>query len=103
MNAEHARTHTRTHTHTRERSGSVVECFTRDRGGRGFDPHRHHCIVFLSRHIYPSLVLVQHRKTRPYITEILLMGRKESIKRTHTHTLARTHKRAHTHTRLPIY
>ena len=26
----------------------------------------------------PSLVLVQPRKTRPYITEILLMGRKES-------------------------
>ena len=30
------------------------------------------------RHIYPSLVLVQPRKTRPYITERLLMGRKES-------------------------
>ena len=29
-------------------------------------------------HIYPSLVLVQPRKTRPYITERLLMGRKES-------------------------
>ena len=28
--------------------------------------------------IYPSLVLVQPRKTRPYITERLLMGRKES-------------------------
>ena len=27
---------------------------------------------------YPSLVLVQPRKTRPYITERLLMGRKES-------------------------
>ena len=32
----------------------------------------------LSRHIYPSLVLVQPRKTRPYITERLLIGRKES-------------------------
>ena len=32
-----------------------------------------------ARHIYPSLVvLVQHRKTCPYITEKLLMGRKES-------------------------
>ena len=30
-----------------------------------------------ARHIYPSLVLVQPRKTRPYITERLLMGRKE--------------------------
>ena len=31
-----------------------------------------------ARHIYPSLVLVQSRKTRPCITERLLMGRKES-------------------------
>ena len=31
-----------------------------------------------ARHIYPSLVLVQPRKTRPYIAERLLMGRKES-------------------------
>ena len=28
--------------------------------------------------MYPSLVLVQPRKTRPFITERLLMGRKES-------------------------
>ena len=27
---------------------------------------------------FPSLVLVQPRKNRPYITERLLMGRKES-------------------------
>ena len=31
-----------------------------------------------ARHISPSLVLVQPRKTRPYITERLLMVRKES-------------------------
>ena len=31
-----------------------------------------------ARHIYPSLVLVQPSKTRPCLTEILLMGRKES-------------------------
>ena len=31
----------------------------------------------LSKNINPSLVLVQPRKTRPFITEILLMGRKE--------------------------
>ena len=31
-----------------------------------------------ARHIYPSLVLVQPRKIRPYITEKLLMWRKES-------------------------
>ena len=31
-----------------------------------------------ARHINPRLVLVQPKKTRPYMTEILLMGRKES-------------------------
>ena len=44
----------------------------------GFEPHRRHCVVSLSKKINPSLVLVQPRKTRPYITERLLMGRKES-------------------------
>ena len=43
-----------------------------------FEPHRRHCIVSLSKNINPSLVLVQPRKTRPFITERLLMGRKES-------------------------
>ena len=46
--------------------------------GHGFKPHRHHCVVSLSKNINPSLVLVQPRKTSPFITEILLMGRKES-------------------------
>ena len=46
--------------------------------GRGFEPHRRHCVLSLSKNIYPSLVLVQPRKTRPFITERLLMGRKES-------------------------
>ena len=32
----------------------------------------------LSKNINPSLVLVQPRKTRPFITERLLMGRKAS-------------------------
>ena len=57
----------------RERSGSVVECLTRDprvRASLRCGP--------LERHIYPSSVLVQPRKTRPYIPERLLMGRKES-------------------------
>ena len=45
--------------------------------GRGFEPHRRHCVVSLSKNINPSLVLVQPRKTRPFITERLLMGRKE--------------------------
>ena len=44
----------------RERSGSVVECLTRDRGAVG-----------------SSLTGVT-RKTRPFITERLLMGCKES-------------------------
>ena len=46
--------------------------------GRGFEPHRRHCVVSLSKNINPSLVLVQPKKTRPFITERLLMGRKES-------------------------
>ena len=44
----------------------------------GFEPHRRHWVVSLSKNINPSLVLVQPRKTRPFITERLLMGRKES-------------------------
>ena len=48
------------------------------RRGRGFEPHRLHCVVSLSKNINPSLVLVQPRKTRPFITERLLMGPKES-------------------------
>ena len=43
--------------------------------GCGFEPHRRHCVVSLSKNINPSLVLVQPRKTRPIITERLLMGR----------------------------
>ena len=46
--------------------------------GRGFEPHQRHCVVSLSKNINPSLVLVQPRKTRPFITERLLMGGKES-------------------------
>ena len=37
-----------------------------------------HCVVSLSKNINPSLVLVQPRKTHPFITERLLMGHKES-------------------------
>ena len=46
--------------------------------GRGFEPHWRHCVVSLSRNINPGLVLVHPRKTRPFITERLLMGHKES-------------------------
>ena len=56
-------------------SGRVLDL--RPKGCR-FEPHRRHCIVSLSKNINPSLVLVQPRKTRPFITERLLMGRKES-------------------------
>ena len=53
-------------------SGRVLDSRPR---GRGFDPHRRHCVVSLSKNINPSLVLVQPRKIRPYLTERLLMGR----------------------------
>ena len=53
-------------------SGRVLDSRPR---GRGFEPHRRHCVVSLSKNIHPSLVLVQPRKTRPFITERLLMGR----------------------------
>ena len=56
-------------------SGRVLDSRSR---GRGFEPHRRHCVVSLSKNIDPSLVLVQPRKTRPFVNERLLMGRKES-------------------------
>ena len=46
--------------------------------GREFEPHWGHCVMSLSKNINPSLVLVQPRKTRSFITERLLMGGKES-------------------------
>ena len=54
--------------------------------GRGFEPHRRHCAVSLSKNINPSLVLVLPRKTRPFTTERLLMGRKESNQTKQTNT-----------------
>ena len=56
-------------------SGRVLDSRQR---GCGFKPHRLHCIVVMSKNINPSLVLVQPRKTRPFIIERLLMGHKES-------------------------
>ena len=56
-------------------SGRVLDLRPR---GHGFEPHRRHCVVSLRKNINPSLVLVQPRKTRPFVTERLLMGRKES-------------------------
>ena len=56
-------------------SGRVLDLRPR---GRGFEPHQRHCVVSLSMNINLSLVLVQPKKTRPFITERLLMGPKES-------------------------
>ena len=62
--------------------------------GSGLEPHRRHCVVSLSKNINPSLVLIQPRKTRPFITERLLMGLEESNQTNkdqpgHTHSLIR--------------
>ena len=43
-------------------SGRVLDSRSK---GCGFEPHRRHCVVVLE-HIYPSLVLVQPRKTIPH-------------------------------------
>ena len=56
-------------------SGRVLDSRWR---GSGFEPHRSHCVVSLSKNIKSSLVLVQLRKTSPLKTERLLMGHKES-------------------------
>ena len=56
-------------------SGRVLDSRPR---GREFELHRRHCVLSLSKNINPSLVLVQPRKTRPFLTERLLMGLKES-------------------------
>ena len=61
-----------------EGSGSVVECLTRDREAAGSSLTGFTVMCPWARHIDASLVLVQPRKTCPYITEKLLMGRKES-------------------------
>ena len=61
-----------------ERSGRVTTRVLASRPrGSGFEPGRRYCVVSLSKNINPSLVLVQPRKTRPFINERLLMGRKE--------------------------
>ena len=55
-------------------SGRVLDSRPR---GRGYESHRRVCVVSLSKNINPSLVLVKPSKTRPCLTERLLMGRKE--------------------------
>ena len=58
----------------RKRSGSVVECLTRDRRATGSNLTGVTALCPGARHIYPCLVLVQPRKTSPNITERLLTG-----------------------------
>ena len=55
----------------------MVDCLTRDRGAAGSSITGVTVLCPRARHINPSLVLVQTRYTSPYITERLLMGRKE--------------------------
>ena len=62
----------------REPSGSVVECLIQDREAPGSSLTGVTALCPWARHINPSLAVVQPRKTRPYITERLLMERKES-------------------------
>ena len=64
------------------RSGSVVECLTRDREAADSSLTGVTALCLRARHISPSLVMVQPRKTHPYITERLLMGRKEESNQT---------------------
>ena len=47
--------------------------------GHGFELHWCQCVVVLEQDTY---ILVQPRKTRPCLTERLLMGRKNQIKQT---------------------
>ena len=49
--------------------------------GRGFKPHQRHWVVSLSKN------MVHPRKTRPFMTERLLMGHKKQIKQTKQHIL----------------
>ena len=56
----------------------MVECLTRDRGAWDSSLNSVTVLCPRARHINPSSVLVQPRKTCPFITERLLMEHKES-------------------------
>ena len=56
----------------------MEECLTGDRGAAGSSLTGVTALCPSASHINPSLVLIQPRKTRPFITERLLMGCKES-------------------------
>ena len=55
-----------------EHSGSVVECLTQDWGAAGSSLIGATVLCPWTKDIYPCLVLVQHSKTRPDVTEKLL-------------------------------
>ena len=77
------------------RSGSVVECLTRDLGAADSRLTSLSTLCPCARHIHPYLVLVQPRKTRPYITErqlTWLTGRKESNLTYKTRVSVKVHK-----------
>ena len=61
-------------THYREHSGSVVKCLAQDWEAIGSSLTGVTVLCPWARHIYPCLVLVQPRKTRPDISEELLTG-----------------------------
>ena len=68
-----------------EPSGSVIECLTLDWGAVGSSLTGVTALCPWAGLINPSLVLVQPRKTCPFITEILLMGCKQSNKKKQRH------------------
>ena len=61
-----------------ERSGSVLECLTWDRGVGGLSLNKGTVLGTWARHFILCLVLVQPRKTRPDMTEQMLTGMKAS-------------------------
>ena len=72
----------------RAHSGSVVRCLTRDRGVAGSSQTASLCCGPWARHIYPSLALVQHRKTHPCLTERFWWDVKNQIKQKPTPPLS---------------
>ena len=57
-----------------EPSRAVVECLSKDRRAPCSSLTSVHALCPIARHINPSLVLVQPRKTNPDVTERLLTG-----------------------------
>ena len=81
LNGQKRVTFLQLHIGHQERRDSVVECLTRDRGAAGSSLNVSLRCGPWTRHIYPSFILFQPRKTCPCLTERLLMGHKESNKK----------------------